>query len=479
MPAKRTRKLPVVAIVGRSNVGKSTLWNRLTESGRAIVSPILHTTRDRNYAPVLWRGTSIELVDTGGMDADQGNEIGRGILHQAELAVREADLVLFVADAKTGVMPQDRSFAQLIKKLNKHVLLVVNKTDTMKDFGEAGSKEMWGLNFGEAVPCSASTGRGAGDLLDRIYEELVRMEKPPQPIEDAQGLKLVIMGRPNVGKSSLLNAILGEERVIVSDIPHTTREPMDTHIEWKGEPVTLVDTAGIRKRTKIDGRVEEASFERNREALRRADVAFLVVDASEGAFDQDKHLAGLLEEEKKGLVIVVNKWDLIEDKTTKTAKEYEMRMRRTFPFLSWASIVFVSATQNLRATALLDLAFKIREERRRQITYNALQRFMKTVIARKKPLQDSGPQSPYIHDITQIGIEPPTFLIQVRGQRGNLHESWLRFFENRMREKFGFDGTPIEVKAHIAPLVREDMPEHMKNRPTRRKKPIGRMVGRY
>ena len=307
MPAKRTRKLPVVAIVGRANVGKSTLWNKLTETAKAIVSSTPHTTRDRNYAPVLWRGTSIELVDTGGMDADQGNDIGRGILHQAELAVKEADLVIFLVDAKTGVLPQDKSFAQLIKKLNKHVMLVANKTDTTKDFGEAGSKEMWGLNLGEPVPCSASTGRGVGDLLDRVYEELSRLEKPPLPVEDAHGLKLVIMGRPNVGKSSLLNSILGEERVIVSAIPHTTREPMDTHLEWKGEPVTLVDTAGIRKRTKIDGRVEEASFERNREALRRADVAFLVVDATEGAFDQDKHLAGLLEEEKKGLIIVVNK----------------------------------------------------------------------------------------------------------------------------------------------------------------------------
>jgi GTP-binding protein len=479
MPTRRIRKLPIVAIVGRANVGKSTLWNRLTETGRAIVSDTPHTTRDRNYERVIWRAETIEVVDTGGMDAEQGNEIGRGIVQQAELAVREADLVLFLADVKSGVLPQDRDFAQRIKKLNPRVLLVANKADTLKESSEAAAKEMWSLGLGGAVSCSAGTGRGVGDLLDRVYEELNKIGKMPQPIEDAAGLKLVIMGRPNVGKSSLLNAILGEERVIVSPIPHTTREPMDTHLEWKNERVTLVDTAGIRKRTKIDGRVEEASFERNREALRRADVAFLVVDATEGAFDQDKHLAGLLEEEKKGLVIVVNKWDLVEDKTHRSTKEYELRFRRSFPFLSWAPIVFVSAKEKLRVTTLLDLAFQIRDERKRQITYNALQKFMKTVIKQKRPLQESGPQSPYIHDVNQLGIDPPTFRITVRGQKGNLHESWLRFFENRMREKFGFYGTPIVVDAHIDPLIREEMPEHIRNRPTRRKKPIGRMVGRY
>lgn len=438
-----------------------------------------HTTRDRNYAPVLWRGTSIDVVDTGGMDAEQGSEIGRGIVRQAELAVREADLVLFLVDAKSGILPQDTDFARRVKALNPRVLLVANKADALRELGAAASKDVWALGLGEAVPCSASTGRGVGDLLDRIYEELTKFDRPPVPVDDPAGLKLVIMGRPNVGKSSLLNSIIGEERVITSPIPHTTREPMDTRFEWKGEPVTLVDTAGMRKRSRVERGLEEEALDRNREALHKADIAFLVIDATEGAHDQDKHLAGLLKEEEKGLVIVVNKWDLVPDKTEKTAREYEAKLRRAFPFLPWAPMVFVSATKNLRTTELLDLAFKIRDERRRQITYNALQRFLKAVIKQKRPLQESGPQSPYVHDVAQIGIEPPTFLITVRGQRGNLHESWLRFFENRLREKFGFAGTPISVKARIAPLIREEMPERIRNRPTRRKRPIGRRVGRY
>ena len=385
----RNRKLPIVALVGRANVGKSTLWNRLTETGRAMVSAVPHTTRDRNYANTLWRGESIEVVDTGGLDAEQGSAIGRGILHQAELAIREADLVLFLIDAKSGVLPQDRDLARHAQKLNKHIMLVANKTDNTAQIGTALGKDAWGLGLGTPVSCSAGTGRGVGDLLDVVYEQLMKLNRPPMPANEEKGLKLVVMGRPNVGKSSLVNAILGEERVITSPVPHTTREPMDTHFEWKGEPVTLVDTAGMRKRSRVSRGLEATALDRNREALMRADIAFLILDATEGAFDQDKHLAGLLKDENKGLVIVVNKWDLIGNKVTGTAKEYEMRIRRSFPFLSWAPIVFTSATNNLRATTLLDMAFTIRDERRRQITYNALQRFMKSVVARKKPLAEN------------------------------------------------------------------------------------------
>lgn len=475
----RTRKLPIVAIVGRANVGKSTLWNRATETRHALVSDIPHTTRDRNYGIVTWRGECFEIVDTGGMDAEQGNEIGRGIVHQAELAIREADLVLFLIDAKSGVLVQDEAFARSIKHLNPHILLVANKADDLKHVGAALSKEIWKLNLGEPIPCSASTGRGIGDLLDRIHQELNRLGKPPAPVEQDGGLKLVIMGRPNVGKSSLVNAIVHEERVITSPIPHTTREPMDTKLEWQGQPVTLIDTAGMRKRARVERGLDEEALERNRAALLRADVAFLVLDAIEGPHDQDKHLAGLLKEEHKGLVLVVNKWDLVEDKTHRTAQEYEARIRRAFPFLSWTPIVFISAKTNVRTTSLLDIAFRIKAERERQIQYNALQRLLKTVVARKRPMAESGPQSPYVHDVSQIGINPPTFLITVRGQKAVLHDAWLRYFENRLREKFGFEGTPIVVKAQIAPLNREDMPEHAKNRPTRRKRPIGRRVGRY
>jgi GTP-binding protein len=484
MPAKRLHPFPIVALVGRANVGKSTLWNRLTESTKALVSDIPHTTRDRNYGVALWRGEGAEIVDTGGMDADQGSEIGRGILKQAAFAIKEADLVLFIVDGKDGVLPQDRDLAKQVRALNKNVLPVANKIDNPRQLTLAVTEDMWSLGLGEPVGVSASIGRGVGDLLDRVWSELAKRNKPPQPIEDNKGLKLVIMGRPNVGKSSIMNAILGEERVIVSPIAHTTREPQDTTFEWNGERVTLVDTAGMRKRSKVEDGLETAGLERNRQALMQADIALLVFDATEDPTSQDRHLAGLLKDAGRGLILVANKWDLVPNKTTETANEYEALIRQLFPFLEWAPMIFVSATEGLRTDKLLDLAFKIREERRRRIIYNALQRFLKTVVARKKPIATLGPSSPYLHDVEQIGIEPPTFLITVRGQKESIHPSWLRYFENRLREKFGFDGTPVIVRGRNVQMGRPRTEEMRDKKPkkhpwARKRRPIGRRVGRY
>ncbi len=489
MPSPRIRKLPIVALVGRANVGKSTLWNRLTETGNAMVSAIPNTTRDRNYGRVIWRGMAVEVVDTGGMDADQGDEIGRGILTQAKLAIKDADVVLFMVDSHVGVTALDTDLALRAKKINPHTLLVMNKMDDMRYLSDAFSHEVAALRMGDAISCAAGTGKGVGDLLDRVFDELARLNKPALPIEDKTGLKLVVMGRPNVGKSSIVNAILGEQRVITSPIAHTTREPVDTSFDWQGELVTLVDTAGMRKRSKVERGIEKQGLERNRLALIRADIALLVFDASEDPTQQDKHLAGLLEENTRGLVLVANKWDLVENKTTHTTEEYELRIRRAFPFLKWAPIMFVSAKNGLRTDKLMDLVFQIREERRRQITYNALQRLLKTVVARKKPLADVGAFSPYLHDVSQIGIDPPTFLIGVRGQKASVHQSWIHYFENRLREKFGFMGTPVLVKVQLLPIqtLEERNPESKKKtdasgkkkNPWRRKKPIGRKGNRY
>ena len=477
MSIPRLRKLPIVALVGRANVGKSTLWNKLTETGTALVSPIAQTTRDRNYAPVLWRGERIEVVDTGGLDAEQGSEIGRGIIHQAELAIREADLVLFLVDARAGIIGNDRDLAQHVQRLNKKIVLVANKTDNNNILATAMSKEAFNIGLGEPIPCSASTGRGVGDLLDVIYAKLQEVGRPPQPLEVQKGLRLVVMGRPNVGKSSIVNSILGEERVIVSPIAHTTREPMDTYILWNDQPVQLVDTAGMRRRSRIEKGLEEDALEKNREALIRADVALLVLDATEEPSAQDKYLAGLLKDETKGLALIVNKWDLVKDKSTDTAKKFEAAVRSSFPFLNWAPVMFVSATKDQRTEKLLDLAFQIREERRRTITYNALQKFLKAMISKNKPLAEAGTMSPYIHDIAQIGIEPPSFLITIRGQKAVLHSNWLKFFEKRLREKFGFDGTPILLKAQNTELKYEDLPEDKRRRVNRKKRPIGRRTG--
>ncbi|MBU1034572.1 ribosome biogenesis GTPase Der [Patescibacteria group bacterium] len=486
MSPKRIKSLPVVAIVGRANVGKSTLWNRLIESTRALVSNVPHTTRDRNYAPVLWRGLGIEVIDTGGMDAEQGSEIGRGILHQAELAVKEADIVLFLLDADAGVLPQDRDFIRRVQSLNKNVLLVANKVDNTKKSAFTSTKEVFKLGLGQALGVSATTGRGVGDLLDIVFEQLTKLGKPPQPIPQEKGLRLVIMGRPNVGKSSLTNAILGEERVIVSPTPHTTREPQDTPFKRNGELITLIDTAGMRKRSRIEKGLEDAGIARNKQALMHADIALLVFDVTESLTSQDRRLAGLLKDAGRGLILIANKWDLVPDKTTNITAEFETLIRRTFPFLRWAPIIFVSAKQRQRTDKILDLALQIREERRRQISYNALQKFLKSVAARKKPLASLGNKSPYLYDVTQIGIDPPTFVISIGGDKQSLHDSWLRYFENRLREKFGFTGTPIVVKTKNLAVGKTELeekstePKKPAKKPwARKRRPIGRKGMRY
>jgi GTP-binding protein len=480
MPAPRERKLPIIALVGRANVGKSTLWNKLTETTQAIVSDTPHTTRDRKYGRVLWRGRYLEAVDTGGLDVSAAEDIGRGMLKQVELALADADLVIFLVDAKAGILPQDEAAAKLLRKLGKPVLLVANKLDDIRFVADAWSQELLALRLGQPVPCSASTGRGTGDLLDRIYEELERTGHPPVAADTTQGLRLVVMGRPNVGKSSIVNAILGEERVIATSVAHTTREPVDTPFRWKNEDVILIDTAGMRKRSRLEKKVEKESLERNREALHRADIALLVLDATDDPRSQDKHLAGLMKDETKGLILVANKWDLVPDKTERTTRDFEAVIRSSFPFLAWAPMIFVSAKDRLRTDKILDLAFKVREERRRQIAYNALQKLLKTVVARKKPLAELGNFSPYIHDVAQVGIDPPTFVISIRGGKQTVHESWIRYFENRLREKFGFVGTPIVVKVEHLPMPKVAQQETEKGgkRPQRRKRPIGRK-GKY
>jgi len=464
-----------VAIVGRANVGKSTLWNRLAETSQALISKEPNTTRDRNYAACLWRGATIRITDTGGMDAETETQIGRGIIKQAELAIREADLVLFLLDVDAGVLQQDKELAKKTRKLNPNIVLVANKSDLASRSGAAQSKEAWQLGLGEPVAISAANGRGIGDMLDTIYDKLTEMKKPPVPYEDKKRLCIVIMGRPNVGKSSLMNAIVGQERSIVSPIAHTTREPLDTDFEWNGRDVKLVDTAGMRKRAHITERLEKEAVERNRQALGRADVAVLVLDATEDPHKQDKTLAGLLMDAKKGLIITVNKWDLVANKTTATADGYADALRHALPFLTWAPILFTSAASGQRANDVLELAFRIKEERERLIADNALDKFLKHMIAKQPPRAASGTRAPYIARVVQTGINPPTFLMTLRGTKVAIHNAWIRFFENQLRAKFGFVGTPLtfDMEYDAAPEIKTFKGPH------RRKRPIGRKGGRY
>ncbi|MBM3204442.1 ribosome biogenesis GTPase Der [Candidatus Uhrbacteria bacterium] len=452
---KRTRQLPLVALVGRTNVGKSTLWNRLTESGRALVSDQPHTTRDRNYGTVLWNGMLFELVDTGGMDTES-DVIGQGIREQARHAIKEADLVLFVVDAQAGILPQDQDLAREVRGLHKHIWLLANKTDRLAGRSLAHQPEFYNLQLGEARPISATTSFGVGDFLEECLQELDRLGHPAIPSEGKKRLKLAVIGRPNVGKSSLVNSILGEERVIVSPIAHTTREPQDTWITYRDQDLVLVDTAGMRKQSKITKGLEDEGIRRNQQAISSADVAFLVFDATSDPTSQDRHLAGMLEESNKGLILVANKWDLVEAKTPETANRYEALLRQLFPFLHWAPMIFTSALTHQRTTKLLDEALKVQAERYRHIDYNAVNRLLKACIKTMKPLASYGPKSPRIYDVAQVGYAPPTFLITVHGEKENLHQNWIRFFEKRLREKFSFQGTPIVVKARHLPIAKSE-----------------------
>lgn len=483
--------LPVIAIVGRANVGKSTLWNKITEQQRAIISSQPHTTRDRNIEIANWRGSEFELVDTGGVDVED-NEIGEGIKRQTDIAINDADIILFTIDVRTGVLDDDRKFAKELRRAKKPVILVANKVDTDRDISALAESGAYGLGFGDPVMISAGTGKGIGDLLDIVYKKLdielihkkekgsiekaagrkTKLEKRETRLEDTglhfsndeeeHPLRIVVMGRTNVGKSSLVNSILGEERVIVSDIAHTTREPQDTLLRYNGQDIVLVDTAGMRKRAHMKEGVETEALDRNKDALERADVAFLVIDVTQEIHHQDKALAGLMQDATKGLIIVANKWDLLENRTPMTPKEMEHRLRAFFPFLDWAPIHFVSAKENRRTKDLLDLAIKIEEERNRKIEYNPINKLMKAVIKQMRPLQVLGPKSPHIHDIAQTGSKPPTFLITVRGEKENIHQNWIKFLERKIRDKFGFEGTPIVVRATNVPFSKSERTWNLK-----------------
>ena len=466
MIEKASNFLPKVALIGRTSVGKSTLWNRLTEQKNAITSDRSHITRDRHYGQVVWRGDCFELIDTGGMDVEN-TQIGDGILRQSDLALKEADLVLFMVDGQSGIVPDDRAIADRLRKAKKKVILVVNKCDKRVNSSDATDPSWRQLGLGEPHPLSAVTSLGLGDLLDRIYALFpsgTGAKIEPRPIEDSNALRIALVGRPNVGKSSLTNAILGEERVIVSATAHTTREPQDTAFRYKDQDLVLIDTAGMRKMAKVDDRIEEEGIRRNRQAIDDADVALLVFDATVDPSAQDRHLAGELEQARKGLILVANKWDLVKNKTVKSAADYEFLIRQLFPFLSWAPMIFTSVSEHQRIHALLDKALAVQAERNRKIDYNALNRLLKATIKSMKPLPTYGPKSPRIYDAAQVSVCPPTFVITVIGEKESVHQNWVRFFEKRLRLKFGFEGTPIVVKAQNIPTSKS-LKKHNQNGP--------------
>lgn len=440
-------KKPTIAIVGRTNVGKSTLFNALAEENKAMISAIPGTTRDRNFSDCIWRGRLIEIIDTGGYERKKETPIDAGIKDQIQIAVSEADLVFFLVNIRDGIIQEDIEFAKQIRKTKKPTILVANKADKKELMDRAEDPTWKKLGFGLPVPVSATTGVGVGDLLDRAYELLEKENLEPAPVEKIDALKMAVIGKPNAGKSSLINALCGSPRMIVSEIAFTTREPQDTYLNYRGEDYLLIDTAGIRKRSKITKSLEKTGVQKSRQAIERADIILLVLDISQSITAQDKTLADLARDSGKGLIIVANKWDLLKDKSPRSAKQFGDYIYDRLNFISWAPIIFASAKDRKNVLKIFELAKDVQQERRREISANALDKFLKTAIKQAKPIGGSGmTTAPYIHAIHQLGTKPPEFEIVVK-RKHVLHPNYLKYLERKLREKFGFEGTPVIVKS--------------------------------
>ncbi|MDO8505123.1 MAG: ribosome biogenesis GTPase Der [bacterium] len=441
--------LPTIVIIGRRNVGKSALFNRLIEQQKAIVSDIAGTTRDRTEGICLWRGKKVRVVDTGGMDIGEINTIDREVLRQAKFAIKEADIILFMVDARVGPQPSERALAGELRKAKAPILLIANKAETPR-LRDAAQDPTWKrLGFDIPFPISAITGVGVGDLLDLIFST-IHIKKASQSQLPRADIKIAIIGKPNVGKSSLLNKLLGEERVIVSPIPHTTREPQDTLLTLEGASkdeqtnVLLIDTAGLRKKAKISGGIEQLGVMKTLETIRHADVVFFILDATELLDVQDKHLASMIEESGSGVVIGINKHDLLEKRDTKGGDLLLKKVHYGLPGLTFAPVVYLSALGGHGSHKLLPLALEIQKNRKRIVPDEELEKILPKLILRHKPTKGKGTRHPVIQRIEQTGTEPPTFLVVI-GVRQFLHESYLRYIENRLREFYNFEGTPIKV----------------------------------
>jgi GTP-binding protein len=498
--SKRSSGLPVVAIVGRPNVGKSTLFNRFVGKRQAIVEDRARTTRDRMYGDAEWNGRRFIIVDTGGLEIDPADQIELKVQEQARLAIGEAEVILFLVDAVTGLTPADEEAAELLRKATKPVIVAVNKTDNTQR--EADAAEFYALGWDETYAISASHGRGTGDLLDAVVwalpaeteEETARKarereadawarevaagrlepfvvdeeeadeedgagEGPDAEVDevaarwdaaiaasdDDEPAAIAFVGRPNVGKSSLLNALLGEDRAIVSEVPGTTRDAIDTTLAWGRSEIVLIDTAGIRRRGKVASgpAAERFSTLRALKAIGRADVAVLVIDAVEGLTAQDAHVAGYIVEEGRGLVVAVNKWDLVAEKTDRTFDQYVEWIHNEVPFLDFAPIVSISAKTGQRVGRVLEMAIDIWGERRKRIATAELNRVLRSATERQVPPIVRG-RRPKIFYGTQAAVAPPTFVF-FANDAAAIHFSYRRYLENRLRAEFGFDGTPIRL----------------------------------
>ena len=431
----------VVAIVGRPNVGKSTLFNRLVGERIAIVEDVAGTTRDRIYATTEWRGRDFSLIDTGGLEEPGPGQIEAAVRRQAEAAIDEADVVMFLVDAQTGVLPVEHDVADLLRRSGKPVLLVANKADSWR--GEAQSAEFYELGLGTPLTVSAIQGIGTGDLLDAVVELLPVHEDEPESADP----RVAIVGRPNVGKSSLLNTLVGAERAVVSDIPGTTRDSIDTTLDFDDRRVVLVDTAGIRRRGRIEEGIEKYALLRTAHALERADVAILMTDGTEGVTAQDVHIAGYALEAGVGVVLAVNKWDVVDRGPEMTA-QVEAEITREFHFMPWMPHRFVSAKTGRNVPETLADALTIVDERKKRVPTSDLHALLTEAVAAHPPTAYRGRELRFTH-VTQAKGRQPTFVFFVDPPEG-VHFTYQRYLENRIRERFGFAGTPIKLEFKAA-----------------------------
>jgi len=434
-----TNRLPVVAVVGRPNVGKSTLFNRVLGRRVAIVDDRPGVTRDRNFARADWAGHDFLIVDTGGVIEGSDEAIDRAIRTQALAAVDQADVILFVVDGKTGVHPLDEMFAEVLRRANKPVVLVVNKLDNLPT--DERHHDFWSLGMGEPVPLSALSGKGSGDLLDRVLgalPELVESE------EESDQIRVAVVGKPNVGKSSFVNRLLGEERVVVSDVAGTTRDPVDTPMAYHGKTLVFVDTAGLRRQAKVKDSIEYYSALRTDRVVHEADVCILLVDASEEELHaQDIRIAQTAWDAGKGVILIANKWDLVE-KETNTAPHWEKRVRERIPFLQWVPIVFASALTGQRVRKCLDLVLEVDAERQRRIETHEVNEVLERLVDRQPPPHHRG-RRVKIRYATQVAVAPPTFAIFSNYPKA-LPEHYIRYLHNGFRDAWTFMGTPIRLR---------------------------------
>ena len=426
---------PIVAIIGRQNVGKSTLLNRLAGKRISIVEDLPGTTRDRVFTDVSWNDNNFTLVDTGGLELGMETEIDRGVKEQISQAMSEADAIIFMVDVKDGIMPADLEIADLVRRLKKPTLLVANKADNNKL--EAQAVEFYRLGLGDPFVISAYHGRSTAELIEKVIALLP--ESAPS-LSEPEIMKVSIVGKPNVGKSMLLNAILGKERVIVSDIPGTTRDAIDTQLDFMGKQVLLIDTAGIRKRGQIETGIEQYSVIRSMRAIDRCDVALLVLDATEMFSAQDTHIAGYIQQAAKGIVIIVNKWDLV---TNENQNVWAENTRKQFKFMSYAPVMFLSAKFGQGVGEIMPQAYQVYQERIKQIPVAELRGAIRDAIASHN-LPRKGKMMLAVKGVTQTEVNPPTFTFQVNNSK-LVHFSYKRFLENKLRESFGFTGTPLRL----------------------------------